>query len=117
MRIDVGGKKVLEIPGVDIPERNIGSQTTIRRSFTDSRGNTVRSGTQGLNFNWNSVQPRLCVTSDTEDFDEEILSNFQDEGFQVSYLPYTGNKSSYQRQLQHLADPLELGETYAIVGK
>lgn len=117
VRVEFGGQKVLEIPCVDIPDRNIGSQTTIRRSFTDSNGNTRRSGTSTMSFGWDNAQPRIYVTSDTEDFDEEILAHFQEEGFQVSYLPYGGNHAAYQRQLQHLADNLELGESYAIVGR
>lgn len=117
VRVEVGGQKIFEIPCVDIPERNIGSQTTIRRSFTDSNGNTVRSGSSNLSFKWQTAQPRICVTSDTDDFDEELLSHLQEDGFQVSYLPYGGNRAAYHRQLQHLADPLELGESYAIVGR
>ena len=32
-------------------------------------------------------------------------------------MPYSGKKAEYNSQLEHLADPLELGESYAIVGK
>ena len=116
VRVEVGGRNILEIPGIDIGERNIGSQTTIRRSFT-SNNNSTRATTNNLDVSWSNVQPRLCVTSDTEDFDEEILAHFKEEGYQTWYLPYNGDHAAYQRQLQHLADPLELGESYAIVGK
>lgn len=62
------------------------------------------------------ILPRLVITSDTTDFDHSTIENFLDEGFQVAYLPYTGDKKDYNNKLQHLADPLDLGDKYAIVG-
>ena len=34
----------------------------------------------------------------------------------MSYLPFTSSRNAFVKTLQHLADPLELGEKYAIVG-
>jgi hypothetical protein len=62
------------------------------------------------------VLPRLVITSDTTDFDHITVQHFLDEGFQVAYLPYTGDKKDYNNKLHHLADPLDLGDKYAIVG-
>lgn len=115
VKIEVGGRPVFEIPCVDVPERSFGKNGKITRSFTNKDG-TVKTSSSRVNFNWNQgVVPRLVVTSDTDEFDEEILSHFKEEGYHVRYLPYSGNKIAYLRQLDHLADPLELGETYAIV--
>lgn len=66
--------------------------------------------------------PRLVLTAeDDESFDPATVRNWRDEGFQVSYLPFTGggkSRKGYERELQHLPDALELelGEKYAIVG-
>lgn len=115
VKVEVGGRPVFEIPCLDIPERSFGKNGKITRSFTNKDG-TVRTNSSRVNFNWSQgIVPRLVVTSDTDDFDEEILNHFQEEGYHTWYLPYSGDKTAYQRQLQHLADPLDLGETYAIV--
>lgn len=50
------------------------------------------------------------------DFDPTIIDHFKEEGFDIAYLPFNGDTKYYGRQLQHLADPLELGDKYAIVG-
>lgn len=107
----------MEIPGVDIPERKIGKNTHLKHSFTNNNGTSTTTGTKTVNFSWSSPQRRLVVTSDTEDFDEEVLSHFKEEGFEVTYLPYSGSHAGYERKLQHFADPLEFGEKYAIVGE
>ncbi|KAK5080927.1 hypothetical protein LTR05_008243 [Lithohypha guttulata] len=115
VKVEIGGRPILEIPGVDIGERKINKNTRLTRSFTNKDG-SVRTDSSRINFNWSqSVTSRLVITSDTDDFDEEILSHYKEEGFQIWYMPYGGDKAAYQKQLQHLPDPLELGETYAIV--
>lgn len=59
--------------------------------------------------------PRLWITSDDEEFDPTIVEHFTEEGFNVSYLPYAPGKT-YVNDLKHLAEDLEMGEKYAIVG-
>ncbi|KAL8651723.1 MAG: hypothetical protein Q9210_003089 [Variospora velana] len=70
-----------------------------------------------MKFSWNnsSQQPRVVVTAEDPDFDATTLQHWRDEGFEVSYLPFTATRKAYVQQLHHLADPLELGEKYAIV--
>lgn len=34
----------------------------------------------------------------------------------MAYLSFDGDAKAYRNSLQHLADPLELGDKYAIVG-
>jgi hypothetical protein len=77
----------------------------------------IRGGGKTVHLSWNTTTPRIVITSDTEEFDPTIAKHFQEEGFQLSYLEYTGNKREYMNRLAHLADGLELGEKYAIVGE
>lgn len=58
----------------------------------------------------------VVITAEGDDFDEVTIQNWRAEGFQVSYLPFTGSRKDYVHSIQHLADPLELGENFAIVG-
>jgi hypothetical protein len=69
-----------------------------------------------MHFSWNDISPRLVLTSDSPDFDPTTISHWKEEGFAVAYLPYDGDPKAYRNNLQHLADPLELGDKYAIVG-
>ncbi|EME42768.1 hypothetical protein DOTSEDRAFT_176049 [Dothistroma septosporum NZE10] len=59
--------------------------------------------------------PRLHVTADDDEFDSSILQHLKDEGFNVTYLPWQNGGKPYRTQLAHLADDLELGESYAIL--
>lgn len=72
-----------------------------------------------MKFSWNnaSQQPRVVVTAEDPDFDAVTLQHWRDEGFEVSYLAFTATRKAYVQELHHLADPLELGEKYAIVGQ
>lgn len=106
VRIDVGGKPLIDIHAE--PGESGRLKKEIRRRMT---------GHRSVKFEWQTIQPRLIVTSDTDDFDEIIMSHFQQEGFQISYLAYDGNRKTYQNALDHLADGLDLGDRYAIVGK
>lgn len=46
-----------------------------------------------------------------------IIQYLQEEGFDATYLPYGNGGKAYKDELKHLADDLELGENYAVVGK
>lgn len=69
-----------------------------------------------MKFSWDMHKPRLVLTAESAEFDQVTINNWKDEGYQVDYLPFVSDKKEYVRQLNHLADPLELGEKYAIVG-
>lgn len=107
VRVDIGGKPILDIDYKPAADPMLTETTRIRRST----GPSVRQ----MHFGWNNALPRLVVTADTPDFDPDIIKHWKVEGFQVVYLPYDGNKKAYYDNLQHLADPLELGEIYAVV--
>lgn len=70
----------------------------------------------GFLYNNGNNNARLCVTAETEDFDMEIIKNWQEEGFDVLYLPYNGGGKDYARRLQSVKDGLGVGENYAVVG-
>lgn len=72
-------------------------------------------GGGALSWRWETRLPRLIIASDTDEFDETIISHFQQEGFQITYLEYTGNRTAFKSAIQQASDNLELGETYAIV--
>lgn len=69
-----------------------------------------------MKFNWTTGQLRLFLTAESADFDSITVQDWKDEGYSVTYMPFVGSKKEYIRKLHHLADPLELGEKYAIVG-
>ena len=70
-------------------------------------------------FNWNhsKTPPRLVITAESPQFDPETISHWKDEGFQIMYMPFEGGKKDLITKLHNVSDPLELGETYAIVGE
>ncbi|KIW95954.1 uncharacterized protein Z519_03020 [Cladophialophora bantiana CBS 173.52] len=104
VRVEIGGRPIID---VDTRPGDVGRlKQQIRRRMRGGRT---------VHLSWTTTTPRLVLTSDTEDFDPTIISHFQEEGFQLSYLQYEGDKAAYMAQLQHLQDPLELGERYAIV--
>ena len=77
-----------------------------------------------MKFSWDNddgpeAPPRLVLTASkpsSSAFSPTIIQHFKDEGYDVTYLPFTGDNKAFRVHLSHLADPLELGEKYAIVG-
>lgn len=72
-----------------------------------------------MRFSWSDsivAQPKVVITAEDDDFDHATIQKWGAEGFEVSYLPFTGSQKDYVHSLQHLADPLELGDNFAIVG-
>ena len=72
-----------------------------------------------MSFSWNDstvALPKVVITAQDNEFDQATIQNWRAEGFEVSYLPFTASREDYVHYLQHLADPLELGENFAIIG-
>ncbi|KAL8937465.1 MAG: hypothetical protein Q9216_004410 [Gyalolechia sp. 2 TL-2023] len=65
-----------------------------------------------MKFSWNdaSQTPRVVVTAEDPEFDNTTLQDWEAEGFEVSYLPFTTSRKAYVQQFQDLAETLELGE-------
>ena len=59
----------------------------------------------------------LIVTAEERDFDPVTIQHFRDEGFLVTYIPFKiSQRKEYEKKLISLADSLEEGEKYAVVG-
>ncbi|PLB50455.1 dienelactone hydrolase [Aspergillus steynii IBT 23096] len=66
---------------------------------------------------------RLYITSNTPDFDANIIRRFQAEGFDVEYLPFVASgtdepereRKELEKLLHEREDDLEAGERYAVV--
>lgn len=70
-----------------------------------------------MDLNWHKGPHLLYISAESPEFDQEIISNWQDEGFKVVYLPYDTHKTKeYRAELYHLGDSLGMGEKWAIVG-
>lgn len=65
---------------------------------------------------WSEKTPRVLIAADTPQFDSATLHNWEEEGFIVSYLPFTGRKEDYASALCSLPGTLQLGEEFALVG-
>lgn len=62
------------------------------------------------------MSPVLCITSPHYDFDPTTLSHWRDEGFAVRFLPFGGDAQHLKSTLNGLADSLEAGESYGLIG-
>lgn len=77
-----------------------------------------------MQFSWSksesartASQPRLYVMANYDEPDPQMISQWRQEGFDVTYLPYLGNVKQFQRQVHQLGDSLGLSEKFAIVGQ
>jgi hypothetical protein len=62
-------------------------------------------------------RPIVHIASDDPEFDPDLLSALQTEGFQTTYIPIitTTNAKPDLTPLRHIADDLERGELYALI--
>ena len=60
--------------------------------------------------------PRVVLSSTSESFDPLIVRHWREEGFSISYLPSNSNVQDYIRGLTIIADGLDLGEQFAVIG-
>lgn len=61
--------------------------------------------------------PKLYITSEDDEFDDQTLADWRDEGFNVEYLPMGTDGDAYKRALRTLHRKANLGpcETFGIV--
>jgi len=71
-----------------------------------SEMNPTQSGSGFLSFN--SLPPRLIVTAEDDEFDETSIEHWQEEGYDVTYLPMGEGGKPYVQSLKAVTD--ELGE-------
>lgn len=70
----------------------------------------------GLLYNNGNNNARICITSETGEFDNQTIQDWQDEGFDVVYLPLNGGGKQYESQLKSVKEGLGVGENYAVIG-
>lgn len=62
--------------------------------------------------------PRLYFTAESDEFDASTLTEWRNAGFTVEYFSMGKGGASYTRKLEALfSKPLELGETFGIIGE
>lgn len=71
----------------------------------------------GFLYNNGSNNARVCITAEDAEFDTETIRNWQDEGFDVVYLPFNNGGKEYENELKSVKDGLGVGENYAVIGK
>ncbi|KAJ5116735.1 hypothetical protein N7456_001083 [Penicillium angulare] len=69
----------------------------------------------GLLYNNGDNNARLCITSETGEFDEDTITNWQDEGFDVLYLPLNAGGKDYEDRLRSVKEGLGVGENYGVL--
>lgn len=70
----------------------------------------------GLLYNNGNNNARVCITSETSEFDNQTIQDWQDEGFDVIYVPLNGGGKEYESQLKTVKEGLGVGENYAVIG-
>lgn len=58
----------------------------------------------------------LAICAETEDFDEEILQAWMDEGLHCAYVPLLKGGEDFIKRLHTVGDNFGVSEQYAIVG-
>lgn len=62
--------------------------------------------------------PYLFLSAETDDFDEDIIEAWANEGFHVTYVPLGQGGPEYTTRLHSVADnAVGMSDHYAIVGK
>lgn len=70
----------------------------------------------GLLYNNGDNNARVCITSETDEFDMETIKDWQDEGFDVVYIPFNGGGKDYANRLMGVKEGCGVGENYAVIG-
>lgn len=61
-------------------------------------------------------ESQTAETDTEEEFDQTTLRHWREEGFDVTYLPYSDGGQSYVATLKSLDKELHLGDKFAIIG-
>ena len=95
------------------------AETPPIHTFSFAKLAANQNASASMKFSWTQsdmANSKLVVTAEDPTFDEAILQKWREEGFDVSYLPFDISREQYTHTIEHLSDPLALGENYAIVG-
>ncbi|KAF7715440.1 Uncharacterized protein PECH_007138 [Penicillium ucsense] len=69
----------------------------------------------GFLYNNGNNNARVCITSETGEFDVETIKAWQDEGFDIVYIPLDGGGREYESRLRSVKEGLGVGENYAVI--
>ncbi len=58
----------------------------------------------------------LVIAAETEDFDEEVMQQFRDEGFNTVYVPMLNGGDDFVTRVHNTGDTFGTSEYYGIVG-
>ena len=58
---------------------------------------------------------RLVIVASSKSFDQEVIGDWEAEGFEVRFEPVRDGTRASMRSIESIADSLEEGEKYAIV--
>lgn len=61
--------------------------------------------------------PHLVICGETDDFDEEAIQQFKDEGFDTAYVGLENAGNDFINRIHRTGDMFGAGEYYGIVGK
>ncbi|KAL4787628.1 hypothetical protein BJX76DRAFT_302207 [Aspergillus varians] len=75
---------------------------------------TINAPSSGFLYT-NSRNARLIITAETPEFDTEFIQSWQNEGFNVVYVPYDDNEKEYTRRLMAVKEGLGVGDNYGII--
>lgn len=106
---------------------NVNVPNLVKAAVPESEGRNARIISQNstthrdpgfLSSDFPRSSPKLYLTSASDDFDELTLSEWQDEGFEVEFIPLGNSKEQYLDRLRGLSkEDLGPGETFGIVGE
>jgi hypothetical protein len=81
----------------------------------------VNTGIAGNNFltSFNTTVPKLFITAETDtvdEFDQVTLKHWQEEGFDIQYVPMGKGGKAYKEQMLSIPNSMPLGEYFGIIG-
>jgi hypothetical protein len=59
--------------------------------------------------------PNVVLCAETEDFDEELMKQWVDEGFRCAYVPLLNGGAAFISRVHKVGDGFGVSEQYAIV--
>ena len=68
-------------------------------------------------FSWETKTPRVLLSMNGSVIDPQTISHWREEGYTVSYLPFSGSRKDYAAALHAVAAPFGFGEEFALVGR
>lgn len=58
----------------------------------------------------------VIIAAESEDFAEEVIQQWQAEGFNVLYVPFGNGGKDFVARVKYVGDNVGVGEQYAVVG-